>query len=136
MNGVPSTATAYSKPAIELTSAKLPATRQTKTLRRADVEGVFRSDARICAFQNPGDGFCPMANGTLGNKIVTFHSSFHVAIILFVRSSTASCGVSTFSDLGGTMISAAWDRPGPRVICFFDLNNPQLLGGPLHVSFD
>jgi hypothetical protein len=34
MNGVPSTATAYSKLAIELTSAKLPAMRQTKTSPR------------------------------------------------------------------------------------------------------
>jgi hypothetical protein len=55
-----------------------------KDISTTDVEGVFGSDARICASQNAGERILSKGQcGTLGNEIVTFHSSFQVAIIPF-----------------------------------------------------
>jgi hypothetical protein len=58
------------------------------------------------------------------HEIVTFHSSFQVAIIVFVRRSTAASGVSTFSEWEG--------RCSPQLAVV----HRQLLGGTLLVSFD
>ena len=55
-----------------------------KEISATGVKGVFGSGTRICASQNSGERI--LSEGqcrTFGNEIVTFHFSFHVAIVSF-----------------------------------------------------
>src|SRR6516225_6786295 len=55
-----------------------------KEVSATGVEGVFRSHARVCASQDSSKRILSKSQcGTLGNEIVTFHFSLHVAIIPF-----------------------------------------------------
>ena len=50
----------------------------------ARIESILRSDARVCAPQDSGEGILSeRQRGTLGDEIVALHSSFNVAIVSF-----------------------------------------------------
>ena len=96
----------------------------------ARIESILRSDARVCAPQDSGEGILSeRQRGTLGDEIVALHSSFNVAIVSFQetfergvrRQSVLRFGRRTdFRDLDvdlDLVISAAQDRPkNPRPI--------------------